>query len=141
MPGPMLDFGGKGPEKQLWFLGAWRLGVGGWGGHRVTSRCQLEACGEDRAYPGMNSGTRVTLCVVPSQGGDPKAESLGARGGAAGAARTRLSVLPHSWLVPITWTLTQISLFLLNPALSCQHWPLAPASSGSSQWAASLGKP
>lgn len=56
---------------------------------------QLEACGEDWAYPGLNSGTRVILCVIPSQGGDPKAESLGAAGGAAGAARTQLdSSLP-----------------------------------------------
>lgn len=70
--------------------------MGAWGGHRVTSRCQLEACGEDRAYPGVNSGTWVTLCVIPSQGGDPKAESLRVRGGAAGAARTWLdSSLPH----------------------------------------------
>ena len=37
MPGPMLDFGGEGPEKQLWFLGPWRLGVGGRGGQRMYS--------------------------------------------------------------------------------------------------------
>ena len=27
-----VSFGGKGPEKQLWFLGTQRLGVGGWVG-------------------------------------------------------------------------------------------------------------